>query len=176
MFSKLNFKKERGISLIELLAVMAIMGLMAAIVLPNYFSAQKKIALNRSAEKLIHDIRRAQEMAMSAKEGSGCSAGYKYGYGIVFSTSAPSSYRIFADCEPGGDFVSPPDKVVDTINFESGITIDSFGASTLSIAFTPPLPSVSIHPNFSTATITIKNSVGGQKSITVNKAGLIDDQ
>jgi len=176
MFLKKNFNKQKGFSLIELLTVMAIMGLIAAIVLPNYFLTQKRLALGRSAEKLVHDIKRAQGMAMSAKEITSCPAGYKYGYGVYFSSSTPGSYQIFADCDANGDYASPPDQVVETINFEKWITISNLiPASPLRVVFTPPLPSVIINPNSSTTTITITNGAES-KSITVNKAGLVENQ
>ncbi|KKQ96572.1 MAG: Pilin assembly protein [Parcubacteria group bacterium GW2011_GWC2_39_11] len=180
MFLIVNRKKENGFSLIELLTVMAIMGILAVIVLPNYFVMQKRLALSRSVQKLAHDIRRAQEMAMSANEEPGCSAGYpdyKFSYGVYFSLSAPDSYKIFADCDSNKDYNSPADKIVNTITFEKTVTLSNLSpvvAGSLGIVFTPPAPAVTISPNSSTAEITITNG-NENKSVKINMAGLIDD-
>ncbi len=176
MFSKLNYKKEGGFSLIELLTVMAIMGIIAVIALPNYFAMQKRLALNRAVQKLAHDIRKAQEMAMSANEAN-CPAGFKFGYGVYFSLSAPNSYIIFADCDNSANYNSAADINIETINFEKTVTLSNLSpvvANSLGIVFTPPVPAVTINPASSIAEITITNG-SESKSVKINKAGLIDD-
>jgi len=176
----INYKEEKGFSLVELLAVVAIIGIISAIALPNYFKMQKQFVLSGANQKLAHDIRMAQEMAMSAKTESGCPAdsGYKFGYGVYFSLSVPSSYIIFADCNDNKNYdFSPTDKVIETITFENGVIISNLSpGDPLEVVFTPPTPAVTINFNSSNtnAEITI-TSEGKYKSVKVNKAGLIDD-
>lgn len=60
--------KKNGFSIIELLAVVFIIGVLSSIVVFNYQQARSQLALNRAAHQLVQDIRFAQELAMSSKE------------------------------------------------------------------------------------------------------------
>ena len=144
--------KKKGFTIIELLVVISIIAILSGIVLIDYRSGQQAFALQRTASKLAQDIRRAQEMAMSAGECTFCDLscspnGVPSGYMVVF-TSNPN-YSIFAD---------DGDKVFDSgdcnilgnpIPFEKGIVIDALSSDLtfepfLSITFTPPDPIVTI--------------------------------
>lgn len=97
--------KCKGFTLVELLVSIFIIILMSGIIFANYRTGGQQFALQRSANKLAQDIRRAQQMAMSAKEtnlGGQVPTGQEFvpkgGYGIYFDESSPNSYVIFADC------------------------------------------------------------------------------
>lgn len=183
---------KKGFTLVELLVVMGIILLLSAIILPNYLQRERLLALQRSAAKLAQDLRRAQELAMSAKE-------FHYsipegGYGIYFKISEPGYYILFADCNGDllydGETPVCPDcseapclegvfaeKVGDNLEFERGTLIqDLFPIdpldSSLTIIFTPPDPTITIKPDTSSASISLSNN-SQTKTIIINKAGLI---
>jgi len=148
--------------------VTGIIILLSALVLPNYRTGESQLALQRSANKLAQDIRRAQGMAMSAKEFEGVVP--PGGYGINFQTNL-TSYILFADLNNNKVFDSG--EAIETLSLERGVKISNLSpASPLTISFTPPDPTVNINPSNSLAIITLSNN-GQTKIIKVNKAGLI---
>ena len=158
---------QKAFTLIELLVVTGIIILLSALVLPNYRTGESQLALQRSANKLAQDIRRAQEMAMSAKEFEGVVP--PGGYGINFQTNL-TSYILFADLNNNKVFDSG--EAIETLSLERGVKISNLSpASPLTISFTPPDPTVNINPSNSLAIITLSNN-GQTKIIKVNKAGL----
>lgn len=82
-----QFKNGGGFSLIELMVVVTIIVIITLIIIPNYRQISSQFALERSAHKLAQDIRRAAEMAMSARELPGSGPQPK-GYGVFFSTGS----------------------------------------------------------------------------------------
>jgi len=159
---------QKAFTLIELLVVTGIIILLSALVLPNYRTGESQLALQRSANKLAQDIRRAQGMAMSAKEFEGVVP--PGGYGINFQTNL-TSYILFADLNNNKIFDSG--EAIETLSLERGVKISNLSpASPLTISFTPPDPTVNINPSNSLAIITLSNN-GQTKIIKVNKAGLI---
>lgn len=168
--------KKKGFTLVETLVVMVIIVILSLIIIPNYNSIKQKLAFERSAFKLAQDIRMIQEMAMSAQEYPDCvgTDDYKYGYGIFLKEDEPEKYKLFADCNGDENYSFGADEILEEINFETGIEIDSLSSNNLKIIFTPPDPIVAMKPaSVSTAVIIIINEKGQTKSISVNKAGLI---
>ncbi|MFH1713365.1 MAG: hypothetical protein ABH896_04240, partial [Candidatus Jacksonbacteria bacterium] len=84
--------------MLEILVAIVIIALLTLIVVPNYRAGGSQLALRRSADKLSHDIRRAEEMAVSAKECSTC-GGVPQGYGI-YLTAGTTTYLLYADTYP----------------------------------------------------------------------------
>ena len=165
-----------GFTLVELLVSIFIILLMSGIIFANYRAGEQKFALQRSANKLAQDIRRAQQMAMSATEcptGTVCMGQIPLGgYGIYLTIGTPESYILFADCDGDYYYDGASEKIGDPIEFEEGIEIDSLSPSPLTIIFTPPDPTVTINTGAS-ASITL--SINSQsKTIKVNEAGLIE--
>jgi len=162
--------KQRGFTLVELLVVIGIIILLSAIILPDYRAGERQFALQRSAHKLAQDLRRAQEMAMSAKEFPGAPATFKGAHGIKFQTNS-SDYILFADLD--NDQVYDSGEEIETLPLEKKVKISNLSpASPLTISFTPPDPTVNINPSDSSATITLSNN-SQTKIIKVNKTGLI---
>jgi len=180
---------QKSFTLIEVLVSIFIIVLMSGIIFANYRQSGQQFALQRSTNKLALDIRRVQEMAMSAREfGGAIPLG---GYGIHLDESYNQRYILFADCD--GDYVydaigtapdcssatqaNPyPESIEGEIGFEKGVRIcfSCFGAiGIMDIVFTPPDPKVTFTPDVTEQTIWLTND-GQTKKIYVNKAGLIE--
>lgn len=144
------------------------------------------LALERTTNKLSQDIRRAQEMAMAAKEFEGSvSAG---GYGAYFTTSTPGSYILFADIDGGYDY-DGSSELVEEVSIEGKIEIKgldfqpcpSWSCTHLIVVYTPPDPIVTVKVKLgagwqdsTSASGGIRLGNGGQtKNLLINKAGLI---
>jgi len=191
------FQSSGGFTLFELTVVAAIITILALIVLPNYRQEEKQSALSRSTHKLTQDLRRAEEMAISAQK-TNPELGEvfpKGGYGIYFEVNEalPRGYRIilFADCDGEGDFDSVGsftcleatpgpgnscNETVEEITLEEGIVVKTLSPlSPLTITFKPPEPEVFISEgDVATITLSLKDNLAITRTITVNKAGLIE--
>ncbi|MEK9135254.1 MAG: GspH/FimT family pseudopilin [Patescibacteria group bacterium] len=156
---KEGLEVTNGFTLVELIVVTGIILLLSAIALPNFNAGEKNMALERSTVKLVQDLSKAREMAMSAGA-----------YGIKLETNS-SSYILFADLN--NDQVLDSGEAVETFFMEKGVKISVLSpVSPLIITFTPPDPTVNIN---STTTITLTND-NQSKNIRINKAGLINNE
>ena len=161
---------SKSFTLVELLVAVGIIILLTALVLPDYRAGERQFALQRSASKLAQDLRRAEEMAMSAKEPPTAPDTFKGVYGINFQTNS-SNYILFADLD--NDQIYDSGEEIETLPLEKKVKISNLSpASPLTISFTPPDPTININPSDSLASITLTNN-GQTKIIKVNKVGLI---
>jgi len=182
-------KSVRGFTLLEITVVISIIILLGTIFIANYRGGEKQFALRRSANKLAQDLRRTQEMAMSGVLFNGVFP--KGGYGIHLKEDL-DSYILFADCDGDGESdengpaltctdatpENPYPETIEEISLEEGIKILTLnphtGSKALEITFFPPDPTVTINPDASSATISLTFDGVSQKTVTVNKVGLID--
>ena len=176
------YKEEAGLggfTLIELLVTISIIVILTGIVLVSYQSGKKQFALQRAANKLAQDIRRAEEMALAAETCCTSPATVPAGgYGIYLQDANDTYYHLYADIYPvqGNeqyDFVN--DRVIETITLEQGVKILPLSPSSLSINFKPPNPTIALTGGSNEVTITIAliTDTSKTKKIKVNKAGLI---
>jgi prepilin-type N-terminal cleavage/methylation domain-containing protein len=170
---------KNGFTLIELLTVLAIIFILTSISFPFYRTAQKQYILESAAQKLAQDIRRAQEMAISARVCEPCGNKVPPGYGIYLQ-QGNTSYFIYADTNPahGNEIYDGGDVKIETISFEGKVFIKNVNPSSLSINFKPPDPKIRIGNssqslNETSITISLLNDTSKTKTIRVNKAGLI---
>lgn len=182
------FSRQRlltGFTLIEILAVVSVMIILSGIVLVNYKSFGDQFALQRSANQLAQDIRRAQEMAMSAKEcthPTACPSGGvpSGGYGVYIDKFQNDRYFIYAD--NNADEYYSSGEAIETIYLEKEVIILSLvpPSANFSINFKPPDPTIKIKDVAGqdkeniTITIALKTDNTRTKTITVNKAGLVE--
>jgi prepilin-type N-terminal cleavage/methylation domain-containing protein len=174
-------KKSAGFTLIELLIAMSIIGLIFTFVMLDYRSIEKDFALQRSAHKLIQDIRSAQNMAAVTKETGGV---IPERYGVYLDTDNPTEYILFADVN--GDGIYDPNEDIDLnagedpLEFETRISIAGITPSSpLHITFYSPEPTtVLIYGSglfeADEVSISLNYQEGEGKKININKAGLIE--
>lgn len=178
-----NNSKNKGFTLIEILVATSIVIIMSAIILPNYNVGGQQLALNRAANKLAQDIRKAEEMAVSVKTCQQCEGSDPAGYGAYFNINNASFYIIYADTQQDGIFNIGQDVVVENIEIEKGIIIKNINnnsSGNASINFSPPDPKVKItysgsgtELDYITITIAVGNDQTKTRTVVVNKAGLI---
>ncbi len=178
----LVFMKMKGFTLVESLVVVTIILVLLAAVLVNYRVGERNLSLNESAAILGQNLRKAEEMAMSAKEFQGIIP--QGGYGINLNTG-DDFYIIFADCKKdyqysmGNHCNGFPEKVEQVSLGKRSKIASLFSGSSLStmnIVFIPPNPTVIMSGTGSQAVInlSLKEDASVLRTVRVNKAGLIE--
>jgi len=179
---------SRGVTLIEILMVIAIMSILLGVSFAGYKQRGEELGLQRTALKVMADIERVREMAMSAEKLASGDVPIG-GWGIHFDASLPNEYIIFADKTSTPDHLYDPategvgdgfEKIILDENDKIEITLLSptIPPNSLDVIFLPPSPNVFINsffPSSSDAKITIrlKNNHSKTKIITINSVGLI---
>ena len=184
--------KEGGITIIEIVVVVAIIGILLSILITNFPAIQRQFALSRATHKLAQDIRRAEALALSASD----EVINAQGYGIYIGKINPKQYILYADLknidnnpsrvENQYDDLDTIIDIIDLAKESPGVSVDSIssGSNPLSVNFTPPNPKVTISgpANIERAWIALKldNSIFSNNSNTryvyVWKSGLVQTQ
>ncbi len=83
----------RAFTLIELIVVVAIVGLISGLFLAHYHSGEQVSDLQTYTQKIVSILKQAQSWALTGQETNGL----RPGYGIYFSDS--QTYFLFADLD-----------------------------------------------------------------------------
>ncbi len=169
--------KQSGFTIIEMLAVFAIVAILTGLFLAAYRSGQRQYTLSQAAQQVAADLRKAQNMAMGGIE----IRGQYYGYGIQFhQTARPTSYHFYADKNNDNRFTNPvQDNLLDTVNLPEGIIIQSTSEGPImDIFFRPPDPTTYINRNDTpgktgSLTLELEDDPSSTKRITITTAGRI---
>ena len=157
-------KSSAGFTMTELLVVMFIISLLSTSVLISFRNNQKSYGLNQSAQQLISNLRKAQNMAMNKVNINGYDS-----YGICAETNN-NYYIIYADDNSNNTY-EPSDVIIETINLLNNVKINN----TLDVFFESPDPKTYINGS---DIIGLSGSIileidGAFKTITITTAGLI---
>ena len=88
--------RTRGFSILELIVALSIFVIISSVLLFNYNSFNKRIALDTLAHQVAQWVRDAQVSAMSVKRAR-ADTGKFPGYGLHFDMNIPDSFIYFAD-------------------------------------------------------------------------------
>jgi type II secretory pathway pseudopilin PulG len=189
-------KKEKGVTLVEIIIAVAITAFISSLVFVNLQGSDQSLSLDRAANKIAQDIRRAAGLALEANPTNPCFAAIS-GYGIhIDGNSGPQeSYILYANCSPVGNegfgnegygttgLPATIDVEIEEVFLENGLEILSVTTNpNLDIAFFPPDPRITLCNNavcgssVSSATITIRSQADPTKTrtIDINNKGRIN--
>ena len=122
-----------GFTLIEMVVVIAIIGIISSVMFANFRFGKKELTLTNAAENLVGNLRLAQNMSLGLKTEEGVIP--QGGYGIHIQVGS-TIYELFAD---SGDKIYQVDEVVNTVSLPDEVEITSISTGTPSdIVFVPP--------------------------------------
>lgn len=198
-FIKKGIPTQSGFTMIEILMVIAIFGIVSAVVLFNHGKFTSETILTNMAYEMSLSIREAQIYGVSVRAGVGESFDNSYGVYIPVPSSSLNQYILFIDedgdnrfrgtsCEnPGtGECVTP--YTFQRNIFITGTDIKLGGSSTcdpsdeeMHIVFRRPNPepivrvgnSGAVGSNFSQAQITIRSADNDYRYVVISNNGQI---
>jgi len=161
LISKIT-KNSAGFTLIEALVVIFVIGTISSMMIVNWRKNESQYQLQRAAQEIVQNIRKAQDYALSSyrmewpSEPNGL---IPRSYGVQFEEGSPT-YFIYGDSIGNIGYQNPEDIQETYTTIETGIEIDSLGRSTLDVIFLIPEGFVSFNnpSNVSSVTITIKRT------------------
>lgn len=181
-FQAPRFETQSGFTLIELLVIMSVISLLSVTMFSGQRRGVETRKLSIDAQKVVLEIRKAQNSAISARKSPECGNTFVY-YGVHFDINSPAKYTLVADCDK--DKVYDVGEEVETLGFNngqiSGLGVTGIPVLFLDIFFIPPATDVSINTDVTTAgrTAAIQICTSGLtdcKVISVNSKGAISTQ
>jgi len=171
MVFKSNLKK--GFTLMELLVVISIISITAAILVINQDTSTSDVNLLNAKSALITNINKAKEMALS---GVGANVGDEYyGIGIWFPNANGTEYYIYRNKDTDFKY-SSADEILEKVVLPKGIKYARSNQCS-GVLFSPPTPVVNIincSPSQTFKVNILKESGGTAHTVTVNKSGLVE--
>ena len=160
--------KQKGFTLVEVMIVVAIIGIVAAIAAPNFITWWPNIRLNGAARDLHSTIMKAKGHAARCNRNSALVFNQVIG-GTAFA------YVLFVDCDGNSEYDAGESIIVQQ-QWPTGVVLS---ATTLPDN-DDNYPSISFKPNsiptgngggFANGTVSLTNTNGRTRSVVVNRSG-----
>ncbi|MDD2730767.1 MAG: prepilin-type N-terminal cleavage/methylation domain-containing protein [Candidatus Portnoybacteria bacterium] len=169
---------KAGFTLLEVLVVIFIMGLLGSLALANFRQGEQAYNLSVAARKVVSDLRRVQNLAMSGIGQTGIEDDDIEGYGICFKRG-DNSYIIFVDINGNKTYQPSDDDVQETVILPRNIKISATtpNPSGLDVFFLSPDPITHLNrfsnPGQSATVVLEAEGTDLTKTILITSAGLI---
>jgi len=186
-------KKQQGFTIIELIVVVAILGVISSITLTSYSKFGGKILLRNLAYDVALSIRQAQVYGISARSFLG--AQFSVGHGVYMDFSeGKDKFFLYTDVDNNNFFTSAATEWVETFSIGKGYSLEKFciptGPTTedctptkLDILFKRPEPDAIIRTSlgsgftkYDRVRIVVKSPQGDMLSVLVETTGQISIQ
>lgn len=161
---------RKGFTLIELLVSVSIFVIITGMVVANFRAGSRNDELRISAQALVSDLRKAQNMALAGELVNDISP--PGGYGVYFNIGTPDRYIIFADLDGELDYDIGEAISGGTIILPEDVVITSIQPLVISSAiFKPPKPTIYINggTDESTFSVTLTHALNNQTRQVVVK-------
>lgn len=173
-----SYKSGAGFTLIELMVAISIIGILSTLVMTNSGFNKRQKNLERAAQKLALDIRRAQNLSLAPSTAPICI------YGLMTKAGDATHYFIYRDAPPDAitpcpvthNYQAASSNIVETIAINSGVTLSP---SVFDVAFEPPEPITfinNVQNPLAPLTITLSSQDANTRSVVVNRFGQVEIQ
>jgi Tfp pilus assembly protein FimT len=169
--------RERGQTLAEIVVTLAVIsGLTSLLVIYNR-RGEDITRVPRQAERLVFDLRKAQNYALSVREFAPGEIPCAYGINFVVGSN---TYTIFADRDSNcflANGIMDPGEEVEVITMEQGVIIQSANVST--VRFVAPSGNAEFVPwsaLLGRITLALSNNPSFSRTVTVSRVGGISLQ
>lgn len=135
MITTSNISREKGFSLIELLTVVSLMAILAAIAMPNLLKMMPGMRVNTATRQVVSKMLLLRMKVISENKR----------YQLLF-TPGGDQYQVQQDGNRDGDYTDSTDTIVETLNLPSGII---FGTNAIKNTSGEPIDSGSDGVSFS---------------------------
>ena len=111
-------QKKRGFTLIELIVTIGTFALLTTSLVGNMRNTTKSVVLNNLANRVVTEIRGAQNYSLSSVSVGGAFVPY----GVSFDAATPKSFVFFMDKNGNGQYDAPTE-LINTLQLQIGNTI-----------------------------------------------------